>query len=86
MGQKGVIMTSKPTGVQRKTNVTTIFGTILVSSVRGQMGKVSLNETCIFLPETLATLRGNESEVIGTYDDHEKIVDAIRFTMPHVGQ
>lgn len=71
-------------GVRRTTLVHTLFGTVTVSSVRGKEGRFSLNETCVFLPETLASLRGCESEVIGTYADHERIVDAIRFTMPLV--
>ena len=67
-------------GVQRKTTVPTIFGDIEVSSVRGDRHGMRLNETCVFLPEGLACIKGYESEVVGLYDDHETIVDAIRFT------
>ena len=67
-------------GVQRKTTIPTIFGDIDVSSVRGNRHGMRLNETRVFLPEGLACIKGYEAEVIGLYDDHEAIVDAIRFT------
>jgi len=67
-------------GVQRQTTIPTIFGDIEVSSVKGEMYGMRLNETCVLLPEGLACIKGLESEVIGLYDDHETIVDAIRIT------
>ena len=44
------------------------------------------NETCVFLPEGLACIKGYESEVVGFYDDHKLIVDAIRFTTVRTGE
>lgn len=74
-------------GVQRKTTIPTIFGDIEVSSIRGdRSGLRGLNETCVFLPEGLACIKGYESEVVGMYDDHEAIVDAIRFTTVRTGE
>jgi len=67
-------------GVQRKTTIPTIFGDIDVSSVKGERYGMRLNETCVFLPEGLARIKGYESEVVGLYADHETIVDTIRFT------
>lgn len=74
-------------GVQRKTTIPTIFGNIVVSSVRGYRDNsyIFLDETCVFLPEGLACIRGYESEVIGFYDDHALIVDAIRLTTIRTG-
>ena len=40
---------------------------IEVSSVHYDIGSARLNETCVFFPN-------GESEVRGTYDDHDKIV------------
>ena len=74
-------------GVQRKTTIPTIFGDIEVSSIRGDRhGLRGLNETCVFLPEGLACIKGYGSEVVGMYDDHEAIVDAIRFTTIRTGE
>lgn len=74
-------------GVQRKTTIPTIFGDIEVSSIRGdRSGLRGLNETCVFLPEGLACIKGYESEVVGMYDDHEVIVDAIRLTTVRTGE
>lgn len=52
-----------------------------VSSVRGYVYGMKVDETCIFLPPTLATIRGHESEVVGTYDDHDTVVATLRFAM-----
>lgn len=76
-------------GVSRKTSITTDVGTIEVSSVRGRIAGIFINETCVFLPPILATMHGCQSEVIGTYDDHERIVDSLNLLnaliVPHVG-
>lgn len=40
---------------------------IKVSSVHYNIGTARLNETCVFFPN-------GESEVRGTYDDHDRIV------------
>jgi len=76
-------------GVHRNTVIPTDAGTIEVSSVRGRVGLAHINETCVFLPPILATLHGCQSEVVGTYDDHARVVDAIRLLnaiiVPHVG-
>jgi hypothetical protein len=45
-------------------------GTVEVSSVNYDESNMHLNETCVFYPD-------DKSEVLGTYDDHFKIVKDI---------
>ena len=73
-------------GVQRKTTIPTIFGDIVVSSVKGDQHSVYLDETCVFLPEGLAGIKDCENEVVGFYDDHELVVDAIKLTTVRTGE
>jgi len=44
---------------------------IEVSSVHYDIGEARLNETCVFFPN-------GDSEVRGTYDDHDKIVEELQ--------
>jgi hypothetical protein len=43
---------------------------IEVSSVHYDIGSARLNETCVFFPN-------GDSEVRGSYDDHQRIVDEL---------
>ena len=43
--------------------------TVEISSVNYRVGELTLDETCIFYPD-------GQSDVVGTYDDHDKIVDS----------
>lgn len=49
-----------------------------VSSVRGYVYGIKVDETCIFPPSELDP-DGTKSEVVGTYDDHDKVVATLRF-------
>lgn len=52
------------------TTIHTTRGAIEVSSVHGYMHGQTLNETCIFW-------LGSDSEVVGTYDDHQMAVERV---------
>lgn len=45
---------------------------IEVSSVHYEIGAMKLNETCVFFPN-------GESDVRGSYDDHERIVKELKY-------
>lgn len=54
----------------RPQRITKLPAGIEVSSVHYSLGGMKLNETCVFFPN-------GHSEVRGTYDDHDKIVEEL---------
>lgn len=65
---------TKPSILERRLTPIPIPNTddvIEVSSVLMRLGNTRLNETCVFFPN-------GDSEVRGTYDDHDRIVEELQ--------